>query len=285
MFGKQPHSKRDLTALKMFLMKWISVWVKISNRCPISSVAIETTQHCNRRCGYCPVSVDPKPRKAMKFEVFTEIIRQLRMIEFRGYLTYHFFNEPLLNRNLEKLVRHASKHLPGVRHVVFTNGDLLTSARATSLFGSGVDFVMVTNHGGRPLTDYLRKLEGKRWIFHPRVWFRRMTPEKPLFNRGGLVDVARPRRFRYCSYVAYELVIDVDGNVNLCCNDYYGSNQFGNVMHTPIMNIWRSPAMTNVRQRLLRGEFDLSTCRKCAGLEEFGEVVSLTRTPRALELQ
>src|SRR4030095_7800955 len=158
MFGREQHSKRDLTSIKMFLMKWISVWLKISNRCPISSVAIETTQHCNRRCGYCPVSIDPKPRRAMRFEIFTEIIAQLRRIGFRGYLAYHFFNEPLLKRNLEKLIRHASERLPGVRHVIFTNGDLLTSGRAASLFSSGVNFVMVTNHGGRGLTEDLARL-------------------------------------------------------------------------------------------------------------------------------
>jgi len=160
MFAKKPHSRKDLTPLVMFVMKWISVWLRVTKRCPIYSVAIETTQHCNRRCNYCPVSIDPKPRKFMNFQVFAEIVAQLRQIRFRGFLTYHFFNEPLLNRDLETLVRHASQQLPKARHVIFTNGDLLTSARAASLLSAGVDLLIVTDHGGRR-TEYVEELESK----------------------------------------------------------------------------------------------------------------------------
>ncbi|MDQ2921478.1 MAG: SPASM domain-containing protein [Acidobacteriota bacterium] len=276
-------STRDLTVLKMFLMKWTSIFLKIKNGCPISSVAVETTQHCNRRCTYCPVSIDPKPRKAMKFEIFQEIIDQLALIGFRGYLTYHFFNEPLLNRDLEKLVNYASHHLPKARHVIFTNGDLLTSERASSLLASGVTLFIVTNHGGRQLTEFVERVERAWWIFHPRIWFRRLTNESSLFNRGGLVEVVLQRRFSYCSYLAYEMVIDVDGNVVLCCNDYYGSTQFGNVMRTPILNIWHSASMSNLRNRLLKGEFDLPICRRCSGVTETVDLVTLTRKPSVLE--
>ena len=96
----------------------------------------------------------------MNFQVFAEIVAQLRQIRFRGFLTYHFFNEPLLNRDLETLVRHASQQLPKARHVIFTNGDLLTSARATSLLSAGVDLLIVTDHGGRR-TEYVEELESK----------------------------------------------------------------------------------------------------------------------------
>lgn len=253
----------------MFLMKWLSVWFRYSTACPILSVAIETTQHCNRRCSYCPVSLDPKPRRAMSLDVFTEIIEQLRSIRFRGYLSYHFFNEPLLNSNLESLIHHAAQRLPKARHVIFTNGDLLTSQRARSLFAAGVNLLMVTHHRGGRLTEYLELVKRQWWVFHPRVWFREMIQEQSLFNRGGLVEVANPRRFKYCAYLAYEMVIDVDGNVVLCCNDYYGSTQFGNVMQTPILSIWHSSAMTNLRKRLLQGKFDLSICRMCAGVQTF----------------
>lgn len=218
----------------------------------------------------------------MKNEVFTKIIDQLRLIGFRGYLTYHFFNEPLLNRDLEELVRHAARYLPRARHVIFTNGDLLTSARASSLFAAGVNLFMVSNHGGHRLTEFVEHLERTWWIFHPRIWIRRFTQARSLFNRGGLVEVTRPRRFDYCSYLAFEMVIDVDGNVVLCCNDYYGATQFGNIMQTSILNIWRSSAMTTLRKRLLKGEFDLPICRKCAGVE-VREPVPLTRKPAILE--
>jgi radical SAM protein with 4Fe4S-binding SPASM domain len=103
-------------------------------------------------------------------------------------------------------------------------------------------------------------------LLRSRIKFRRYTPDTSLFNRGGLVRVDNERRLKYCAYPAYELVIDVDGNVVLCCNDYYGANHFGNVMQTSLLDIWHSTAMSEVRARLLAGHFDLPICRTCAGV-------------------
>lgn len=47
----------------------------------------------------------------MKFVVFEQIINQLALAKFRGYLAYHFFNEPLLNSELEKFVKYPLSEL------------------------------------------------------------------------------------------------------------------------------------------------------------------------------
>lgn len=256
------------SGVKMFLMRRLALRQASRDECPISVVAIETTQHCNRRCGYCPVSHDPKPARAMERRVFEHIIGQLSAIKFHGRLTYHFYNEPLLNRDLEALVAHAAARLPAASHVIYTNGDLLTTRRAASLLAAGVTKFVVTDHGGRRLTAPVRRAARGWRLFRSAVEFRRYTPDASLFNRGGLVQVTNQRRLKYCAYPAYELVIDVEGNVILCCNDYYGSHQFGNVMRTPILDIWYSPEMTRLRARLLAGHFDLPICRTCAGVAQ-----------------
>ncbi len=252
---------------KMFLMKRRALRQASRDECPIAVVAIETTQHCNRRCHYCPVSLDPKPVRAMERRVFEEIISQLSAIGFHGRLTYHFYNEPLLNRDLEILVAHAAGRLPAASHVIYTNGDLLTEERAASLFSAGVTKFVVTDHGGRTLTELVMRVSRSPKFIHPRVDFRRYTPDTSLFNRGGLVKVGNQRSLKYCAYPAYEMVIDVDGNVILCCNDYYGVHKFGNITTTPILEIWYSPEMSRLRARLLSGHFDLPICCTCAGVE------------------
>jgi radical SAM protein with 4Fe4S-binding SPASM domain len=247
-------------------MKWLAIRQASYDECPIAVVAIETTQHCNRRCGYCPVSHDPKPTRAMELQVFEEIIRQLAAIKFHGRLTYHFYNEPLLNRNLEKLVAYAAHRLPTASHVIYTNGDLLTTERLASLSAAGVTKFVVTDHGGGKLTEPVRRAARTPKLFRSYIKFRRYTPDTSLFNRGGLVQIENQRKLKYCAYVAYEMVIDVEGNVILCCNDYYGGQRFGNVMKTPILDIWYSPEMTQLRTRLMAGHFDLPICRTCAGV-------------------
>jgi MoaA/NifB/PqqE/SkfB family radical SAM enzyme len=202
----------------------------------------------------------------MKAEVFQEIIRQLEGLRFDGRLTYHFYNEPLLNPELEKLVSYASRRLPQARHVIYTNGDLLTAQRLASLVAAGVTSFVVTDHGGRALTEPVRRAARMPWPFRSHIRFRRFTSASALFNRGGLIAVANERRHSYCAYPAYELVIDVEGNVVLCCNDYYGTHTFGNIMAAPLLDIWDSPRMSLVRRRLLAGQFDLAICRACVGI-------------------
>jgi radical SAM protein with 4Fe4S-binding SPASM domain len=251
------------TPLTMWLMHASQAYRRRRGLCTISSVAIEVNQHCNRRCRYCPVSAAPKPRDTMDMALFREIVDQLAAAAFDGKIKYHFFNEPLLNRNLETLVSYARARLPRVRSVIYTNGDLLTERRAARLFAAGVDRFIVTDHGGRPRTPFVESVgSAGRWS-RSRVTVRTIGRGTFLFNRGGLLDLSRTRQFTFCSYPAYEAVIDIDGNVLMCCNDYHGAHVFGNVRDARLIEIWESEAMRRTRQELLHGVFRSKMCQHC----------------------
>lgn len=251
------------TRVTMWLMRQSALRRRRRGACPISSVAIEINQQCNRRCGYCPVSTAPKPAADIDQGLFLEIVRQLAAARFDGKIKYHFFNEPLLNEDLETLVSAARVRLPKVRNVIYTNGDALTERRARSLFAAGVDRFIVTDHGGRSRTPFVAA-EGSRWRWsRSRVTVRTIGPRTFLFNRGGLLALPRTRRFAYCSYPAYEAVIDLHGNVLMCCNDYHASNIFGNVREQPLLKIWESETMRGAREDLLRGVFKAAICQHC----------------------
>jgi radical SAM protein with 4Fe4S-binding SPASM domain len=255
---------RDLkTPVTMWLMRQSAAWRRARGACPISSVAIEVNQHCNRRCGYCPVSSAPKPAADIDHALFAAIVRQLVDAKFDGKIKYHFFNEPLLNPALEELVAHAHASLPHVRNVIYTNGDALTDARAQSLFAAGVTRFVVTDHGGRERTPFVATA-GSRWRWsRSGVTVRTIGERSFLFNRGGLLDLVRTRQFAYCAYPAYEAVIDMRGNVLMCCNDYQGEHVFGNVQEQPLLQIWESPTMQRARDELLRGVFTSAMCQHC----------------------
>jgi len=50
-----------------------------SRKFAVNRVDIETSSHCNARCVYCPVSIDPKPKRIMGMELFTQIVRQIAL--------------------------------------------------------------------------------------------------------------------------------------------------------------------------------------------------------------
>jgi radical SAM protein with 4Fe4S-binding SPASM domain len=251
------------TPLTMWLMRRSASWRRRRGACPISSVAIEINQHCNRRCGYCPVSTAPKPAGDIDRDLFAEIVGQLADARFDGKIKYHFFNEPLLNEALEELVASARARVPQARNVVYTNGDALTETRARALFAAGVDRFIVTDHGGRSRTPFVAAA-GSRWRWsRSGVTVRTIGAQSYLFNRGGLLDLVRTRQFAYCAYPAYEAVIDMRGNVLMCCNDYQGTHVFGNVRQEPLLRIWESEAMRRTRDDLLRGVFTAAMCQHC----------------------
>jgi GTP 3',8-cyclase len=270
------------TAVTMWLMRAFAARRHRRKLCPIASVAIEVSQHCNRRCGYCPVSFAPKPIEYMDRELFDEIIRQLEEMRYDGKIKYHFYNEPLLHKDLETLVAHAGLHLPRARSIIYTNGDALSEQRARSLFAAGVRQIIVTDHGGRVPTAFVQAARSRLQFRWSKVIVRTINRSTFLFNRGGILDLARTRRFSYCAYPSYEVVIDIRGNVLMCCNDFYGAHAFGNVLQTELLQIWESEPMSRLRKELLQGVFRLPMCRNCVtgALAEYPAEAALVQLTR-----
>lgn len=258
----QGRMSRIAAELKRVGMQW-HAFRRRGKAAPFASVAVETSSHCHRRCSYCPVSVAPKPKRLMEMALFERIVGDLAGLRYDGRFAYHFYNEPLLNRDLEAYVRVAAEALPQAHHVVYTCGDHLTEVRAASLMAAGLDAFVVSDHGGRTLTPAVdaarRGLGGRRGP----IRYRRVMPERALFNRGGLVAVANPRRPGRCAYPAYELIVGIDGDVLLCCNDYFGENAFGNVRNASLLEIWHGARFARVREGLLAGRAELSICQAC----------------------
>ena len=80
---------------------------------------IEVTAHCNWGCRFCPVSVDPKAPETMPMDLFTEIIEKLSGYVSVRFVTFHFFNEPTLDRFFDDRIRVLREH--GMKLSLSTN--------------------------------------------------------------------------------------------------------------------------------------------------------------------
>ena len=92
---------------------------------PLKMVEIETYTACNRRCSYCPNATHERPDAFMSEALFASIIDQLSELQFGGRMSFHFYNEPLLDPRLTDFIRHSRQQLPSIRIVLYSNGDLL----------------------------------------------------------------------------------------------------------------------------------------------------------------
>ena len=242
-----------------------------------SNVEMETASRCNRACVYCPNSRFDRGDHFMSEALFKKIIRQLEELHFSGIFRPHFYNEPLLDKRLPKLIRYTRKHLPYCTIHVYTNGDFLTKKLFATLRKAGVDKFLVTAHSGF-FTQEVHALLKSADVPHHIEGFT-IKPGQALFNRAGLVNVSKLITSKTCNLAAKYLVINFKGDVALCCNDYLTSNSFGNLARESVVNVWRKPEYRSVRQTTKKGLFTLEICRVCMGLKQPSMHTQMPRQP------
>ena len=216
-------------------------------------VFIETTNECNRRCYYCPISKDKdyKPMR-MKTELFHRIIDELHDTNISRIVLANY-GEPLLDDRLEEFIRYIKERMD-VEIKIFSNGDFLTQERLQSLINSGIDKIRISQHRYNtvrcnfPTTNHVEY-------------------QKLRLERQGGVNVNNPYfRSRYCRNPSNTLIIRVDGKVPLCCIDYSNTVLLGNLKTQTIGQIWNNPTNKARRRRIARGILHDEICKKCTGL-------------------
>jgi len=225
------------------------------------NVAIEISTTCNRKCIYCPNSKYNLPPKKMPIKLYHLIINQLKVIKFSGSLYFHFYNEPLLDSRLASLVKIAKKALPNCFIRIFTNGDFLNQTNISKLIHSGVFEFVVTQHQPSS-TEWQKNLKTLTKKFPKTISLQSLT-HTPLSNRGGLIQVTNKENRKNCIDPLQTLQIDIDGNIILCCNDYFRSQKFGNLKEKSIIDIWNDVNYKTIRYELRKGVTNLPICKKC----------------------
>lgn len=203
---------------------------------------IEINTHCNRSCGYCPNVLAPKNPRLIAPHVFSHVIQELERVSFSGRLSLHSYNEPLLHPELAKLVSEAHLALRHATIVIMTNGDFLSDTLYQELVKAGVSHFLVTAHSkSRPPS------RPRQRIMYPQDHF--------LTNRGGVIGTTcRPCLDAVCLAPTEMLIVDIDANVLRCYEDFHRRHIIGNLLHTPVEEIWHNEEWKLQRANLRRGQ-------------------------------
>jgi radical SAM protein with 4Fe4S-binding SPASM domain len=265
------------------------------------TVRIETTNHCQADCVFCPRSTIGRAKGIMKQDVFEAVVEQcvrggVRLVHLHGY------GEPLIDKQLPERIRFCKEAgIPRVK--IFTNGDLLRGDMAQRLLDCGLDEIKISIDGSDSAEfDRLRiGLSHEKVLENVRA-FRRMRDAagstKPVIvaatcqtsnraqtkvmldgvvdhidfthihNWGGALGDADPHRVRKpCDRLWRTMTVLVNGDVALCCLDYSGKEVLGNVIQDRMMDIWNNARYNELRQlhrESRQSEIPLcSNCTKC----------------------
>jgi len=227
-------------------------------------VEIETWPICNRKCSFCPLSQDKSPLQMMSDELFNKIINELKELHFKGDVSLSSYGEPLLDKRLAGFTKRIKREL-GSKIIINTNGDFLTIDKFRELVSAGIDTIVVSQHDKEPslaiknLFSHVTALKLKHLIFTI------VNEDSELCNRGGSVKVKNPQTLRpFCNNI--NMYIKADGNVRICCNDYYNEVKLGDINESKMIDIWNSPFFKKIRNENKRGILNLPICKRCRGI-------------------
>ncbi len=182
----------------------------------------EIGTECNMadaHAGRCPASLQNRYAELdmsipITDEAIVDDVERAVAAGFRGMLAWHHYCEALLYMDrIELLASKIARAVPGMRHMLNTNGSLIDAGVAKERLAL-FDYVIVSNYLGRD------------WSFLRQIVRRVKVVYVTLDDRMTLGPPSRAR----CLRPYLEMVIDAYGNLRFCCGDYLGTATKVNVM-------------------------------------------------------
>ena len=230
------------------------------------SVELEVNSMCNRKCSYCPNVSMQRPGGYMTEALFQKIVADLAEINFDGNVSYHFYGEPLLDQRLLGFVEHTVRHVPRCRPLIYSNGDFLTLDLFREYVKWGRTTFCITQHDNRMppnLQEILTEASAEEQD-HIEI---RFANDFQMMNRSGLIKTMSvpPEPLEVpCDAPLDTMVIAMNGNVVLCCNDYLETEVIGNVTTYSLREVWCSEPFERFRSALSKGDRTASKlCVSC----------------------
>lgn len=244
------------------------------------TVELNTTELCNRKCAFCPrvdPAVYPNRNLNMTAKTVIKIGRELAEIGYKGRVSFSGYGEPLLHKQFEEFIQILKGLLPDNTIETNTNGDFLKPDMARRLFAAGLSCIYVNLYDSADQRPGFAAMMAEAGVSEDRYKLRdhwvgaKQDFGLNLNNRSGMVDLKAAEKYRKpgelkgspCHYPFYKMLVDWDGKVLFCSNDWGRKIVVGDVAKQHVREIWLSEPMKTVRARLRKGDRSVSPCDTC----------------------
>lgn len=212
-------------------------------------IELSLLDSCNRACPNCPRNNDtiaPNTSLEMPQKLYKQIARQLQEIGFNGLVMLGGYSEPLLYKNIVDVVRTFNFTYVDI----VTNGDLLTDDLVDYLIDAGVHRIMIS------LYEPTKKFD--KYQYNEKIILRNRYDYTQWNNRAGTISAAISNT--PCYYPSYMMMIDCNGDVFPCPQEWHRRLKVGNCSFTHLFYIWRDMSL---RHKLGNGDRTIFPCRIC----------------------
>lgn len=232
-----------------------------------TGISVEISTYCNRKCSYCPNYNYETPKLYADENIVYKTIDYLAELNYSGWINFSFYNEPTLDERLITFIKYSNNKIPKATIMIFSNGDFLNIEKAKEYKNSGVDQFIITIHDKNPDKLFAKLSEIQKEI-GASFYIQILKPEN-LQTRAGEIKIKTSKPFKYCDFIRNP-VIDKDGNMLICCNDYFRKNKMGNIMEKPLLEIWNKSEYKSLRKELrsnlknaVKNKTVPELCQKC----------------------
>ena len=253
---------------------------------PFSSVEFSINGACNRRCVFCPRVNEkdyPNILQSLDMEAFKNLVKDLVKINYTGRFSFSGFCEPLLTKNLDEYIYEIKTNLPKSIIEIVSNGDVLLAKNGNSvlkkLFDSGLDTIRISLYDGPHQIEIFKKIKEKNSLNDKQFMMRErfLKSDKSfgltISNRAGSVNLKtdhfelKPLKEPLkssCYYPFYKVLIDHDGTLLMCSNDWKKEKPLGNILKESLLTIWSNSEFIKVRKNLSQKDRNYKPCNVCS---------------------
>lgn len=231
-----------------------------------TNVIIDISTICNRKCRYCPMAYYPRKHIKMQDALFYKIIDQLAGINYKDEIKIGGgWSEPLLDERLPQFIRYARARCPESFIYTGSNGDFLNIFIFKKLIEAGLSYIQVSGYDQELKPDLQKLSDSLGPDNKKRIKIQKFRPERADNRAGALkeLEIKKPLKMK-CSRPDYQMFINAEGKVVLCCNDYFEAEIMGDANKESIFAIWHNNRFAKIRTDLRKGKREnVEICSKC----------------------
>ena len=237
-----------------------------------SWIEISIIDACNRTCSFCPKSdenIAPNSYQKMEMSLINKLCSDLKKIKFTGHFNLSGYGEPTLHKNIFNII----DKLSSVGSVeVTTNGDTLNSQTLLKFYQSKASKLLISLYDGEHQLEKFKNMIKKAnipsdFVILRHTWYNENDDFGLLLtNRAGTVDYGQQPKIdknKSCYYPSYSALLDWNGNIYLCPQDWQRRMAMGNIMQRDFFEIWNCSLMNKYRRNLLNGKRNAKPCSVC----------------------
>jgi len=243
------------------------------NGVPLPSwIELSLIDTCNRSCSFCPKSdpsIAPNTHQKMEKVLIDKLCSDLKEINFEGAFCLCGYGEPLLHKDHISIIN----KLGEVGQVeIITNGDALSGKKIKEIYNSKASKLLISLYDGPEQIKKFKKMIEKTklpkefFILRDRWYSDKSDFGVRLTNRTGTIKIGNQEKVninKKCYYSSYQVLIDWNGDVFLCPQDWQRRVTMGNIMQKSFFEIWNGSVLNKFRKSHLKGDRSLSPCNSC----------------------